>query len=153
MCFSLNYLCYNKISEVEFMYQISYQFPNNKDFNELFNSVGWGNRDNNKIDQHRKASSFSVCVFIDNKIIGMARVVGDGAYFTIYDVVVKKEYQKQGVGTILMNEIMKWYKSIEDDDTCLYLGATFGKEQFYEKFGFKTRPYDNIGAGMKYDAN
>jgi len=50
-----------------------------------------------------------------------------------------------------MNEIVLWYKSIEDDDTYLYLGASFKKEPFYEKFGFKSRPYGNIGAGMKYE--
>ena len=54
---------------------------------------------------------------------------------------------------MLMQEIVSWYKTMQDDDTYLYLGASFGKEKFYEKFGFKTRPYDNIGAGMKYDAN
>ena len=83
----------------------------------------------------------------------MARVVGDGSYYTIFDVVTRKEYQNQGIGTMLMNEIISWYKTIEDDDTYLYLGASLGKEKFYEKFGFKSRPYDGIGAGMKYDKN
>jgi GNAT superfamily N-acetyltransferase len=81
----------------------------------------------------------------------MARIVGDGSYYTIFDVVTRKEYQNQGIGTMLMNEIVLWYKSIEDDDTYLYLGASFKKEPFYEKFGFKSRPYGNIGAGMKYE--
>ena len=83
----------------------------------------------------------------------MARVVGDGAYYTIYDVVTLKEYQGQGIGNTLMQEIISWYKTIEDDDTYLYLGASEGKESFYEKFGFKSRPYTGIGAGMKYDTN
>jgi len=83
--------------------------------------------------------------------VGMARVVGDGAYYTVYDVVTRKDYWNKGIGTMLMNEIISWYKLIEDDDTCLYLGASFGKENFYKNFGFKSRPYENIGAGMKYD--
>ena len=32
-----------------------------------------------------------------------------------------------------MTEIIKWYKSIEDDDTYLYLGACENKEKLYEK--------------------
>ena len=135
------------------MFEIKYQFPNNDQFNELFNSVGWGYRDNKKINIHRERSDFSVCVFDNNKIVGMARVVGDGSYYTVYDVVTRKEYQNQGVGTILMNEIVKWYESISDDDTYLYLGSSHGKEKFYERFGFKSRPYKDIGAGMKYDKN
>lgn len=132
---------------------VIYKFPTNKEFNELFDSVGWGTRDEDKINKHRDSSCFSVCVFEDNKIVGMARVVGDGAYYTVYDVVVKNEYQGKGIGKILMTEIINWYKKIEDDDTYLYLGASFGKEGFYEKFGFKSRPYGHIGAGMKYDVD
>ena len=133
------------------MFKIVNKFPTNEEFNELFYSVGWGSRDDEKINKHREKSCFAVCVFEENKIVGMARVVGDGSYYTVYDVVTKKEYQGQGIGRILMQEIVKWYKSIEDDDTYLYLGASYGKEKFYEKFGFKTRPYGHIGAGMKYD--
>ena len=130
---------------------IKYQFPSNKEFNELFDSVGWGSREDSKIDKHRLNSDFAICIYDNNIIVGMARVVGDGSYYTVYDVVVKKELQGKGYGNILMQEIIKWYKTIEDDDTYLYLGASAGKEKFYEKFGFKSRPYDHIGAGMKYE--
>ena len=130
---------------------IKYQFPTNIEFNELFSSVGWGTREDNKINEHRLKSNFAVCVYDNNVIVGMARVVGDGSYYTVYDVVTRKEYQGKGIGSLLIEEIVKWYKSIEDDDTYLYLGASFGKEKFYEKFGFKTRPYGHIGAGMKLE--
>ena len=130
---------------------IKYKFPTNEEFNELFTSVGWGTREGEKINKHREMSCFSVCAYDNDKIVGMARVVGDGSYYTVYDVVTRKTYQGKGIGKILMTEIIKWYKSIEDDDSYLYLGASYGKEKFYEKFGFKSRPYGHIGAGMKYD--
>lgn len=133
-------------------YKIEHKFPTNKEFLELFNSVGW-DRELNKIELHRKHTTFSVCVYNNQQIIGMARVVGDGAYYTVYDVVTRAEYQGKGVGSILMQEIVKWYNSIKDEDTYLYLGASHGKEGFYQKFGFKARPYNDIGAGMKYDPN
>lgn len=132
-------------------YLVRYKFPTNKEFNELFESVGWGNREDEKINRHRVTSIFSICVYDKDLIIGMGRVVGDGSYYTVYDIVVKKEYQGKGVGTILMKEIVGWYKTIEDDDTYLYLGASHNKEKFYQKFGFIARPYQDIGAGMKYD--
>ncbi len=132
---------------------IEQKFPTNEEFNELFTSVGWGTREDSKIDEHRKMSIYSICVYDNKSIVGMARVVGDGSYYTVYDVVVKREYQNKGVGTIIMNDIVNWYKSIEDDDTYLYLGASYNKEKFYEKFGFKARPYGHIGAGMKYDVD
>lgn len=126
-------------------------FPTNKEFNELFNSVGWGIREDNKINKHRICSTYAISVYDDNKIIGMARIVGDGSYYTIYDVVVRREYQNKGIGSLIMKNLINYYESIKDDDTYLYLGASKNKESFYEKFGFKARPYDNIGAGMKYD--
>ena len=132
---------------------IKHKFPTAKEFNELFSSVGWGTRDTKKIREHRKCSCFSVCCYNLGKIVGMARVVGDGAYYTIYDVVIKKEFQSKGIGSMLMKEILNWYKTIEDDDTCLYLGAAYQKEKFYEKFGFKARPCGHIGAGMIYDVD
>ena len=133
------------------MFKVVYGFPTNEEFNDLFQSIGWGVREDNKIIEHRKVSCFSVSVYEDNIIVGMARVVGDGSYYTVYDVVTRLEYQGKGIGSMLMNEIVSWYESIKDDDTYLYLGASLGKEKFYEKFGFKCRPYGHIGAGMKYD--
>ncbi len=127
------------------------RFPSNKEFNELFSSVGWGTRDKKKINNHRKTSVFSLCIYNDKKTVGMLRVVGDGAYYTIYDVIARGDYQGMGIGKVLMQGVVNWYESIKDDDTYLYLGASYGKEAFYKKFGFKERPYGHVGAGMKYD--
>ncbi len=132
-------------------YQIKYKFPTNLEYNRLFKSVGWDFRTDDKINAIRENSIFTVCVYLKNKIVGMARVVGDGCYFTVYDVVVRTEYQNNGIGAILLNEIISWYKSFEDDDTYLYLGASKNREKFYEQFGFIARPYGDVGAGMKYD--
>lgn len=133
--------------------KIRHSFPTNEQFNTLFDSVGWGNRDDEKIDMHRQNSVFAVSIFEGENILGMARVVGDGSYYTVYDVVVSKQAQGKGVGRTLMEQIVEWYKTIQDDDTYLYLGASFGMEGFYQKFGFKSRPYGHVGAGMKYDPN
>lgn len=130
--------------------KIKHSFPTNEEFNSLFSSVGWGIREDKKIDLHRLCSSYCVSVYIDEKICGMARVVGDGSYYTVYDVVVKKEYQCKGIGSLIMKDIVEWFENLNDDDTYLYLGASLNKESFYEKFGFKSRPFGNIGAGMKY---
>lgn len=128
---------------------VKYSFPRSDEFIKLFNSVGW-ERDKKRVNEHKKHSSFAVSLHIDNEIVGMDRVVGDGAYFTIYDIVVDKNYQGLGIGLIIMREIVDWYKTIEDDDTFLYVNASKNREPFYEKFGFHSRPNENVGAGMKY---
>ena len=130
---------------------VKHTFPSNEDFNKLFVSVGWTKREDYKIDSHRTRSVYCVSVYDENDLIcGMGRVVGDGAYYTIYDVVVRSDCQRKGIGSHIMHDIINWYNAIRDDDTYLYLGASKNKEKFYEKFGFRSRPFDNIGAGMIY---
>lgn len=128
---------------------IKYQLPKIGEFIKLFNSVDW-ERDKKRIKEHKKHSCFAVSLYIENEIVGMGRVVGDGAYYTIYDIVVDKEHQGLGIGSIIMREIVDWYKTIEDDDTFLYVNASKNKESFYEKFGFRSRPNEDVGAGMKW---
>lgn len=128
---------------------IKHQFPTTKEFIKLFNSVGW-EREEKRVDENRKNSCFAVSIYKNNEILAMGRVVGDGAYFTIYDVVVDKAQQGKGLGSIIINEIVNWYKTFKDDDTFLYLNASKGKEQFYEKFGFRARPNEEVGSGMKW---
>lgn len=128
---------------------VKYYFPKVEEFIKLFNSVGW-ERDKKRVKEHKKHCPFAVSLYIDNEIVGMGRVVGDGAYFTIYDIVVDKNYQGLSIGSIIMREIIEWYKTIEDDDTFLYVNASKNREPFYEKFGFRSRPNEDVGAGMKW---
>ena len=128
---------------------VKYSMPTNREFIKLFNSVGWG-RDNKRVSENRKHTVFAVSIYVDKTIIGMGRVVGDGSYFTIYDIVVDKAYQGLGIGSIIMREIVEWYKTIEDDDTFLYVNASKDREKFYQKFGFRVRPNEDVGAGMKW---
>ena len=130
---------------------VKHEFPSNKDFNDVFLSVGWGSRKDERIEKTRENTVFAVSVYENENIVGMARVIGDGAYFMVYDLCVKKEYQGKGVGRILVTEIVNWYKNIEDEDTVLHLDSAEGKEKFYGKFGFVARPYSGVGASMKYD--
>ena len=52
---------------------------------------------------------FRVSVFDGNTIIAMARVIGDlGLDYYIKDVVVRPEYQGQGIGRLMINEILKF---------------------------------------------
>ena len=60
---------------------------------KLFNSIDW-ERDKKRVKENKKHSYFVVSLYINNEIVGMGRVVGDGAYFTIYDIVVRDYNEK-----------------------------------------------------------
>lgn len=125
--------------------------PSAKEFNYLTNSVGWGIRKNNIVDEALKNTLYSLCVYDDDKLIGYGRIIGDKTIFLyIQDIMVIPEYQSKHIGTGIMENLLKQineYKKI-NSNIRTYLGASKGKESFYEKFGFISRPNEDLGAGM-----
>ncbi len=121
------------------------------DFNYLTEKVGWGIRDINIVEEALKNTLYSVTIYDDNKIIGYGRLIGDKTIFLyIQDVMVIPEYQNKKIGTKIMNLLIdkvNEYKKI-NPNIRTYLGASKGKEKFYEKFGFKTRSSVDLGEGM-----
>ena len=127
------------------------QTPSADEFNNLTNSVGWGIREKNIIEEALKNTLYSLCVYDDNKLIGYGRIIGDNTIFLyIQDIMVIPEYQNKHIGTEIMNNLLKQineYKKI-NPSIRTYLGASKGKESFYEKFGFISRPNEELGSGM-----
>ena len=121
-----------------------------KEYNELRNSVGWDSKDENVIIEALKNSVIIKKIIVNNKAVGMARVLGDGLYYLIVDVVVNKEYQGKGFGKLLIEEIVKevYNKTKEGQKASINLVSMQGKETFYEKCGFRKIPFDFTGYGM-----
>jgi predicted GNAT family N-acyltransferase len=127
------------------------QTPSADEFNYLTNSVGWGIREKNIIEEALKNTLYSLCVYDNDKLIGYGRIIGDKTIFLyIQDIMVIPEYQSKHIGTGIMNNLLNQinqYKKI-NPDIRTYLGASKGKESFYEKFGFISRPNEELGSGM-----
>ena len=125
--------------------------PSAEKFNYLTNSVDWGTRENLIVEEALKNTLYSLCVYDDNKLIGYGRIIGDKTIFLyIQDIMVIPEYQNRHIGTGIMKNLLKQiseYKKI-NPNIRTYLGASKGKEPFYEKFGFISRPNEDLGAGM-----
>lgn len=125
--------------------------PSAEEFNYLTNSVGWGIRENLIVEEALKNTLYSICVYDDNKLIGYGRIIGDKTIFLyIQDVMIIPEYQNKHIGTGIMEKLLaqiNMYKKV-NPNIRTYLGASKGKEFFYEKFGFISRPNKDLGAGM-----
>ncbi len=94
---------------------------------------------------------YSVSIYDDETIIGYGRLIGDGICFMyIHDVMVRPNYKNKKIGTMIMNKLLDKIKTIERENPYLrvYLGASKGKEEFYEKFGFTKRIDADLGYGM-----
>lgn len=125
-----------------------------EEFNYLYDAVGWGSYDEKVSEKALANSMYSVSVYDDDKIIGYGRIIGDGICFLyIHDVMVAPKYQNKKIGSQIMNKLLEKVNQIkiENPYVRVYLGASKGKEKFYERFGFITREDANLGSGMILD--
>lgn len=125
--------------------------PTADEYNYLISSVGWGILDNNIIEEALKNTLYSLCVYDDEKLVGYGRIIGDNSIFLyIQDIMVVPEYQNKKIGTGIMEDLLKKideYKQ-KNPEVRIYLGASKGKEKFYERFGFISRKDADLGEGM-----
>ncbi len=138
--------------------QIKYidETPTVDEFNKLTEAVGWGRRENAVVEEALRYTVYSVCAYDEDKLIGYGRIIGDKTIFLhIHDVMVRPEYQSMGIGTGIMNKILDKVNEYRRVNLSIrvYLGASKGKEGFYEKFGFVSRPNEILGAGMVWNSN
>ena len=75
----------------------------------------------------------------------------DGIYYLICDVAVIHEYQKQGIGTKIIEKIIEYVQNhLQNNEYCsIQLIAAKGKESFYEKLRFRKIPNDLSGHGIQ----
>jgi predicted N-acetyltransferase YhbS len=79
----------------------------------------------------------------------MGRIVGDrGFIYFIADIIVHPHHQGAKIGTAIMNEIMAYLNKNAPRNAYITLMSAYGKEGFYEKFGFFKRPDSRYGHGM-----
>lgn len=100
-------------------------------FIAFVNQVWQGSYDVEKT-QGALSKTINITAYDNEVLIGCLRILTDGYYFgTITELLVLPEYQKQGVGSKLL-QLAK-----DNTPTMLYFGAQPGIEKFYEKNGCK----------------
>ena len=76
------------------------------------------------------SKTLNITAYDNEMLVGCLRILTDGYFFgTITELLVLPEYQRQGVGSQLL-DLAK-----ENTPTMLYFGAQPGVEGFYEKNG------------------
>ena len=122
-----------------------------EEYVEMRESVGWRNFAREQAENALQTNYYSLLVKEGNENVAMGRIIGDGMYFMIVDVVVKPKYQKQGIGTRV---IQKLVNHIEKDipkggRASITLLSEIGKEEFYIKQGFKLVPHEFCGPALR----
>lgn len=125
---------------------------NYDDYFSLRESVDWNNFNEEQMRRGLANSLLTIKVMIDDSTVGMGRLIGDGGmYYTIVDVVVRPEYQGQGIGSRIMDLILEHVESQtpQGGRSSVQLIAEKGMEEFYIKKGFKLIPHEYCGSGMR----
>nr|YP_010619573.1 hypothetical protein PN023_pgp191 [Tayloriella tenebrosa]WAX03586.1 hypothetical protein [Tayloriella tenebrosa] len=133
----------NKIKKRKNIYLTINQNINLYDLERLCDSVGWVRRPLKKVKLALDNSFLIVSLFYyqqsKKKLIGFARVTSDGSFnATIWDVAIDPEFQGQGLGKALMNEVIKNLRSHEISTITLFADPEVVK--FYRNIGFIIDP-------------
>ena len=129
----------------------SENIPDIETYYDLRKSVDWNNFCPEQTQKAIDNSVFFVLAKDDDKPVAMGRVVGDGMYYTIVDVVVRPEYQGQKIGSTIVNRLVELIQKDVPDGAriSVQLIAAQGKEEFYVKQGFKILPHEFCGPALR----
>lgn len=107
-----------------------------EEFHDILISVNWASKESVSLIGLKKAIESSTQMYgirdAKNRLVAMTRVLSDNYLFTtIPEILVRPTAQRQGLGTLLMNEIKKDF-----GHTVIFFGGQEESESFYEKLGF-----------------
>ena len=123
--------------------------PNPEDFVRLRAECGWGDITLEAAIEALSGSVIDLTCFDGTELVGMGRIVGDGAlYFYLQDIIVKSTQQGQAIGGKIVSKLTDKALARAQIGATIGLMSAKGKEGLYEHFGFQERPNDHLGAGM-----
>lgn len=110
---------------------------NEEEILNLYNSVGWVNYTNNlQMLKGAYENSLKIIGAYENeKLLGIIRVVGDEhSVIFIQDLLVYPEYQRCGIGSALLKQVLQDYKHVYQK----HLITEYSEKtiQFYKSLGF-----------------
>ena len=120
------------------MIEIAHQLPTATEYCQLRQRAGLSAKSISAAEKGLPHTLFVICLRAkpSNQLIGMGRIVGDGAcFFQIVDIMVDPDFQGQGLGKQIMAHIDRWLDSQALAGS--YVSMIADKPEFYEKLGYK----------------
>lgn len=88
-----------------------------EDYYTLRKSVGWNTFSKEQAKNALNNSLYTVTAVENKKTAAMGRLIGDGQYYMIVDVIVHPDYQKQKIGTSILNMLLTYVHNHTHEDT------------------------------------
>lgn len=114
-----------------------------EEFLDVIESVGFRTYSKEQVEKALKNTMYMVKAVVDNKTVGIGRVVGDGSIVCLLsDICVKPKYQGNGIGLKITTELRHMIENgvKPGEKMQIELTPTAGNEKFYQKAGYKYRP-------------
>jgi ribosomal protein S18 acetylase RimI-like enzyme len=129
-------------SQPERTFALLRRAPTIDEYADLCRSVGWADAINlNSAPVSLQHSLYCVLAVQDEQVVGMGRIVGDGAiYFYIQDVIVRPAFQGRGFGRCIVDNLMSWIRNNAPPRAFVGLFAAEGRDTFYAHYGFMRHP-------------
>lgn len=129
----------------------SVQKPTAKNFTELFETTGWNSTyklTSKELYTAIENSWYHISVYDGKKLIGFGRIICDGVvHALILDMIILPKYQGKGIGKIILDRLVK--KCLDNKIRDIQLFCAKDKKEFYEKYGFLSRPDNAPGMEIK----
>ena len=131
--------------------RLSEQLPDKHEYFDLFITTGWNQQyqaSPEEVEQANRNSWLTVSAYDEEKLVGFGRVVTDFVlHAMIFDIIILPGYQGQGIGTMILEKLVKKCKDHGIRDIQLFCAK--GKRGFYEKNGFEIRAEDAPGMQLR----
>lgn len=122
-----------------------------EEIKEIYKEQGWTAylKDDAKLKRAYDNSLYVYGIFDEDRMIGFTRCVGDGEHIVlIEDLIIKAEYQRQGLGTKLLQHVFETFADVRM--VSLYTDSVDVKaNSFYRKTGMKSAEEKNMVSYVK----
>lgn len=136
--------------EVEIDMDIRYNSPSAREYISLRLKTGMGTKDLSKTEIALKNSLFIVSLWEKDKLIGFGRIVGDqGITYIVSDIMVDPDYQRKGLGKMIMKEINSYLEENTDQYAYVCLIANKPADKLYSQFRFEYIEPNSCGMKRK----
>ncbi|MBM7703913.1 GNAT family N-acetyltransferase [Metabacillus iocasae] len=136
---------------MERSYDIETAIPTPAEYVELRRKAGMSPKEVETARVGLKNSLFAVTLRDSSKLIGMGRVIGDGAcFFHVVDIAVDPSYQGRGLGKVIMSQITAYLDAHAPKSAYVSLMADVPADQLYKQFGFHYTYPKSLGMYKRY---
>jgi GNAT superfamily N-acetyltransferase len=118
--------------------QIVYRRPTVEEFAAVTAAVGFRPHAPQAVALGLANSWCAACALADGRVVGLGRIVGDGAlHFYLTSVMVAPAHQRQGIGSRLVEALLAKVREVPYANTLVETLPLPGLEEFYARFGFR----------------